>query len=356
MNATKRLLALILSPLSLLYGIGVSLRNMVYDTELTKSSKFSLPVIGVGNLAIGGAGKTPHVEYLISLLQPYINTAILSRGYNRSTSGFMFVSPQHSALDVGDEPLMYARRYRDVVVAVGENRAIAIPLIMRQYPQIQTIILDDAFQHRSVMPYINIMLTQYELPYYNDFLLPSGRLREWRQGYKRADIIIITKCPDSIDENTKNQMISFINPLKHQRIFFSKYAYQNMYHFYDPSQSLNIEKDHDVILISAIANTNYLNDYIASQTDNFLNMEYADHHNFTERDIHHIIDTFKARQSTTKYIITTEKDAVRLQAYSSMLYESKIPIYVLPVKVVFLNNEGHLFDEYIKSKLQEFKS
>jgi tetraacyldisaccharide 4'-kinase len=246
------LLSVLLSPFSLLYGIGVLFRNMLYDAEILKPSQFSVPLIGVGNLSIGGAGKTPHIEYLIKVLQPYINVATLSRGYNRNTSGFRFVTPTDTALVSGDEPLMYARKFEGVPVAVCENRAIAVPQMIQRYPQIQTILLDDAFQHRSVQPFLNILLTQYESPYNNDYLLPSGRLREWRSSYKRADVIIVTKCPDDMSIEEKQKAIKELKLLPNQKVFFTKYIYEDIYHFYNPSYKMKITAEHEVLVPSQI--------------------------------------------------------------------------------------------------------
>lgn len=329
---------------------------MLYDSEVIKPTKFNIPVIGIGNLSIGGAGKTPHVEYLISLLHPFINVATLSRGYNRETSGFRLVKPQDTALNVGDEPLMYARKFKDLPVAVGENRSLAIPQIIKSYPDLQTVLLDDAFQHRSVTPYINVLLTQYEMPFYNDYLLPSGRLREWRASYKRADIIIITKCPEDLTINKRDEFIEKLKPFPNQKVFFTRYEYGNLYQFYNASHRLEIQKDHDVMVISAIANTSYLEKYISSKTDSYLNVAYEDHHNFESTDVASIIQTFQNRETKTKYIITTEKDAVRLQPYAKLLYDSKIPIYVLPVRVQFLFDGNIEFDQMIKDRLLEFES
>ncbi len=350
------IIALILAPISLLYGLGVSFRNMLYDTEIMKPSKFSVPLISVGNLSIGGAGKTPHIEYLIRQLNPYINIATLSRGYNRNSSGFRFVSPQDTALISGDEPLMYARKFHDVVVAVCENRAIAVPQMVKRYPGIQTILLDDAFQHRSVEPFVNILLTQYEQTYNEDFLMPSGRLREWRSAYKRADIIIVTKCPDNISEADKNDMIQSLKPKSNQQVFFSKYNYEKIYHFYQSNYSMEIKDSHDVIMISAIANTNYLVQFLKQKAKSYVNLQYADHHNFDIDDINNIINVFKERATETKYILTTEKDAVRLLPFREVLYENQIPIFVLPVEVEILFGEGNKFNEMIKNRLMQFES
>ncbi len=176
----QTLVKILLAPFSLLYGVGVSLRNFLYQKELLKGIRFDIPVISVGNLSIGGAGKTPHIEYLIRLLQPYIYVSTLSRGYKRSTKGFLLARPHHNAKSIGDEPLQFVRKFPGVVVAVAENRSFAVPQMMMAAPHLQAILLDDAFQHRSIEAGLNILLTQYNLPFTQDYLLPSGRLREWR--------------------------------------------------------------------------------------------------------------------------------------------------------------------------------
>ncbi len=349
-------ISILLSPVSFIYGLGILFRNMLYDGEIIKPSKFSVPLINVGNLSIGGAGKTPHIEYLIKILQPYINLATLSRGYNRDTTGFRFVSPNDTALNSGDEPLMYARKFQGMPVAVCENRAIAIPQMIQRYPSIQTVLLDDAFQHRSVQPYINILLTQYELPFSSDYLLPSGRLREWRSAYKRADIIIVTKCPEDIANADQQKLIYEIKPTKKQKLFFSKYNYGKIYHFYDPNYGMDIAADHDILMISAIANTNYLVQYLEKKAKSYVNLEYADHHNFDIDDINSLIKTFKERQTSIKYILTTEKDAVRLIPFRDVLYQNQIPIFVLPVEVEILFGEASTFEQSIKNKLMAFEN
>jgi tetraacyldisaccharide 4'-kinase len=331
---TNNLVAkVLLAPFSLLYGIGVYIRNVLYESEVIKSSKFNIPVINVGNLSIGGAGKTPHIEYLIDVLNPYINLATLSRGYNRDTKGFRIVHPSNHARLVGDEPLMYARKHRGIVVAVGESRSVAIPQLMGAYPDTQTILLDDAFQHRSVDPFINILLTQYEKPFTEDHLLPAGRLREWRSSYERADVIVVTKCPDDLSEEQRLRLIKAINPLDHQEVFFTKYIYENPYSFYYPKMRLPLTKDLDVIMISAIANTNYLVSYLNKNIGTYTNMEYTDHHNFNEKDLAYIKQVFEQRDSQKKLILTTEKDAMRLDIFRRQLFDAKIPVDILPLQL-----------------------
>ena len=306
-------------------------------------------------MSVGGAGKTPHIEYLIRLLQPYINVATLSRGYKRKTKGFRFVEPRDTALMVGDEPLQYRRKYRGVVVAVAENRAIGIPLILQKYPGIQTILLDDAFQHRSVEPGLNILLSSYENPFYEDYLLPAGRLREYRSGYKRADIIIVTKCPDDISAEEMLEIKEAIQPLEYQRVFFSKYAYAPPYSFYDPRRRIRLEKDMDVILVSAIANTQYLFDYLDEVVEEVHSLDYEDHRIFTERDIEYINTVFQNRPNPKKIIITTEKDATRLDLHRKKISEWKWPLFVLPVEVAFIGESGQVFDQSIKDFLLNYR-
>ena len=336
--------------------MGVSLKNVMYNTGLLKSSSFSIPIISVGNLTIGGAGKTPHIEYLIELLSPYLYVATLSRGYKRSTKGFRMVSPTDNAIVAGDEPIQFARKYPEVKVFVAENRALAIPDVVRQMPYVQCVLLDDAFQHRVVRPDLNILLTQYEHPFYHDFLLPAGRLREYRSAYKRADIIIVSKCPDDISEDAKNQIITNLKPLPHQKLFFSKYKYFAPYNFYFTEKRILMDKDIDVILISAIANTTYLTDFLNKVCKSVTHLEYEDHHYFTAQDVEVIKSTYtRVSKDNTTIVLTTEKDAMRLDLHKMEFYNSNIPIFILPVKVEILFDEQEEFNQLVRDTLLAFK-
>lgn len=350
----NKFIQFILSPFSLLYGIFSKGYHLMYDIGFLKGSKFSIPVISVGNLSIGGTGKTPHIEYLITLLKDYIDIATLSRGYKRSTEGFKIVDYKDDALTVGDEPYQFKTKFDDIVVTVGEQRALAIPEIIRQYPQTQLVLLDDAFQHRSVLPGLNILLSAYENMFYDDYLLPSGRLREWRSGYKRADIIIVTKCPQNISKTDREQIINNIAPSKHQRIYFSAYRYHKMYSLFDPFQKKTIHATDKIILLSAIADTEYLYEFIKSKTEDIIEIEYEDHHYFDISDIEKMRETAKA-SGPDSYIITTEKDAMRLQLIKNKLVELSIPIFVLPLEVNFMDQDGTRFDEEIRQYLLNFK-
>jgi tetraacyldisaccharide 4'-kinase len=352
----KKIIQILLLPFSLLYGIIILTRDMFYETGLLKSNKFSLPVISVGNLSIGGAGKSPHVEYLVHLLNDYINLGILSRGYKRETNGFRLVSPQDTAKTAGDEPLQFKKKFPDVVVAVDENRALGIPMMVGQFPELQTILLDDAFQHRQVQPGLNILLTPYDDLFTRDFLLPSGRLREWRSAYKRADIIIVTKCPEEISIENREKIIREINPLTHQSVYFSKFAYDYPYHFYDNRYRIKLDNGLYVILLSAIANTSYLKKYLQPRVKVIHPLEYEDHHSFTAQDIDYIIQKYKALPATRKFILTTEKDATRLEPFKAVLYENQIPVFVQPTRVIFLDEDKKDFDQKVKSYLLDFRS
>lgn len=352
----QTLVKILLAPFSLLYGVGISLRNFLYQKELLKGIRFDIPVISVGNLSIGGAGKTPHIEYLIRLLQPYIYVSTLSRGYKRSTKGFLLARPHHNAKSIGDEPLQFVRKFPGVVVAVAENRSFAVPQMMMAAPHLQAILLDDAFQHRSIEAGLNILLTQYNLPFTQDYLLPSGRLREWRSAYHRADVIIVTKCPEQVSEEEKTKLRREINLLAHQRLFFSKYVYENPYYIFNANQRLELDDKLDVFLICAIAGTDYLLKYLEPQVDSVTVLEYEDHHYFSENDMDQLKSSFERIKSERKIIITTEKDAMRLELHRNFIVQHRLPIFVLPIRVEFLFDEGKEFNEGIQNFLLNFRA
>jgi tetraacyldisaccharide 4'-kinase len=348
------IIGILFSPIALLYGLVISFINFSYDIGLLKASKFNVPVIGVGNLSIGGAGKTPHIEYLIDILQPYIQVATLSRGYKRATKGFRLVQFSDTALTVGDEPMQYRHKYRDLVVAVSENRAYAIPQILQHHPDIQAILLDDSFQHRGVKPGLNILLTAHDALFTDDYLLPSGRLREWRSAYQRADIIIVSKCPDQFSAEEKTDILNKINPYKYQKVFFTYYEYGHPYNFYHPEQKIYLDDELDVVLLSAIANTSYLYSGLESKVHSISEVEYEDHHYFDRHDIEKIQKVYSNFESSRKIILTTEKDAMRLALHRHTLQSLGISIFVLPAKVKFHFDEGHDFDTCVKQFLLNF--
>lgn len=350
------LVQILLAPFSLLYGIGISLRNTFYSKGLLKGVEFNVPVISVGNLSVGGAGKTPHIEYLIRLLKDYIEVATLSRGYRRKTKGFLEVHARMNAEQVGDEPLQFKRKFPDILVTVSESRTFAIPKIMGDHPGTQAILLDDAFQHRSVRPGLNILLTEYSRPFTRDYLLPAGRLREWRSAYERADIIIVSKCPADLNREQQEAMAQEIRPLPHQKIFFSYYEYGKPYYIFDPRYTLDLHPEMDLLLISAIANTDYLVDYLDRRAGSVRILEYEDHHYFTKYDVGQLKARFEQMDSGQKAIITTEKDAMRLELHRQFLVSDRIPVFAIPVEVRFHFGEGAQFDQDIRDFLLNFKA
>ena len=349
------LLKILLFPFSLLFGMGVALKNLLYRTRMLNSVKFSVPVIGIGNLSIGGTGKTPHVEYLIRLLRPYLRTAVVSRGYGRKTSGFILVAPQHMSSDVGDEPLIYARKYRDVAVAVSESRSVGIPMLMQQRPGVQVMLLDDAFQHRSVTPYLNILLTEYGHPYFRDWLLPSGRLREWPVGAYRADLVIVTKCPLDLSEQARDTFLSKMRPAANQAVYFSGYRYHQPYAMYPPSPAIGLRDLESALIICGIARPDALFDYIASEVENVDMSSFEDHHVYQSEDLQLLETRFRNLPGERKVILTTEKDAVRLEPFGAFIKSHQLPVYILPIEVVFLFDRGPDFDRQIRQFLLAFR-
>lgn len=348
------LLKILLLPFALLYGLGVALRDLSYRLGLLKSVEFNVPVISIGNISIGGTGKTPHIEYLITSLREHIKVATLSRGYGRKTKGYLAVDPRMSAEKAGDEPLQFKRKYPDIPVVVAESRTFGIVQMLQQFPGLQCILLDDAFQHRSVQPGLNILLTSYNEPYFRDFLLPVGRLREWPAGARRADAIIVTKCPHDWNRSEREAMLKKLKPEKHQRVFFSRFKYHYPYSLFDPQHRVEIGQNRDILILSAIANTNYMMEFLEHFDNTYHELSFTDHHLFTANEISQIVQKFEHLPSEQKMILTTEKDAVRLEPHLRYFYEKKIPIFVLPVSVEFLDGDREKFDAYVQEFLLNF--
>jgi len=347
---------ILLAPLSFLYSIGVVLRNIFYDTNLLKSTEFNLPVISVGNLSVGGAGKTPHVEYLIRLLREYVEVSVLSRGYKRKSKGFQSVNVNDPVTKTGDEPLQFKRKYPDITVAVCESRNIGIPMMIQKNNNIQVVLLDDAFQHRSVEPGLNILLTTFDKPYTQDYLLPAGRLREFRSASERADLIIVSKCPSNMESQARQEFMEAIAPKSYQKLFFSYYGYGDPYFMYNPAIKKSLDKSMKVVLLSAIANVDYLLDYLDQEADIVQLLKYEDHHYFTEREVELVHKIMKEINDPDAIILTTEKDAMRLDLYRSKIIEYQLPIFALPIQVKFHEEDGEAFDVLVKDFLLNFRA
>ncbi len=351
----QTLLRLLLAPFSLLYGLGVSLRNFFYSQGILKSIEFNIPVISIGNLSVGGSGKSPHIEYLVRFLSEYLPVATLSRGYGRKTRGYLEVLTDMKAADTGDEPLQFKRKFPELVVTVGESRSLAIPRLLMHHPEVKAILLDDAFQHRSVKPGLNILLTTHDLPFTRDYLLPSGRLREWRSAFERADVIVVSKCPQGLSLEAANQLREEINPLPRQQLFFSTYTYGNPYYIFNPGYTIDLRSDWSVLLICAIAGTDYLMRYLDGVALETSILEYEDHHLFSNYDISSLKQSFDKLDAPRKIILTTEKDAMRLEMHREFIVKHQLPVFVLPARVSFLFDEGVTFEERVKDFLLNFR-
>jgi tetraacyldisaccharide 4'-kinase len=350
------LLKILLFPFSLVYGFFSMLNNLFYDFGILASIKFTLPTINIGNLTVGGTGKTPHIEYLINILNPFINLAVLSRGYMRKTRGFRMVKSNDNVQSVGDEPLLFKKKYPELSVFVSENRVEGVSQLVMEKPEIQTVLLDDAFQHRAINPALNILLTEYEYPFFDDFYLPTGRLREWKSGYKRSDIIIVSKCPQNISEKDRTEFVKKLKLTPKQKVFFSYYKYFNPYYLYDTDRRIKLNSDISVLLISALASTSYLNTYLENTVGDFHSIEFTDHHVFSFDEMEHFKKIYDSLDTKNKIILTTEKDAMRLNEHREYILKNNLPVFVLPVAVDFLFDQKEEFDETIKSFLLDFKS
>lgn len=350
----NRLIQFLLLPFTVLYGLGITIRNGLYTGGLLKSAKFNIPVIGVGNLTLGGAGKTPHVEFLIRLLASHLQIATLSRGYKRKSRGFRIVQRHDSSLTVGDEPFQYFLKYKEAIVAVSESRSVGIPMLLSKRPDIQGILLDDSYQHRSVTPSLNILLTEYRYPYSEDILLPSGRLREWRSAADRADIVIVSKCPDELQQEAVGEFRARLNLQDRQQLYFSRYAYGHPYPLLG-GPPMRLDQLKEAVLISAIAQSDYMTDYVVSQVDKVYPMAFEDHHYFSPHEMSLLKIQYEQLSSDAAVILTTEKDATRLILHREYLIAQKLPIYILPVRVDIMLGQGPIFEQTIKNHLLSFK-
>ncbi len=342
----------LLFPFALIYGAVIWLRNWLFDKNILKSSSFNFPVICVGNIATGGTGKTPMTEYLVEILRNRYKTATLSRGYKRKTKGFTIADSNTTAIDIGDEPMQFHQKFPDITVAVGEERLVAIPQILHQRPDTRVIILDDAFQHRSVRPGLNLLLTDYRNLYTRDLMLPAGDLRDVKKSRRRADVIIVTKCIGTLSVEERDQLIEEIDPLAHQQVFFTEIIYSQPYHLFDKTRG-NISHSTDILLLCGIANPKPLKEFLTQHVHAYDMIRYADHHIFTSDDLTDIKKQFEKLPVSTRMILTTEKDAVRLEKFRAEL--SSFPIYVLPVKHRFLFNGETAFNGLIFNFIESFK-
>jgi tetraacyldisaccharide 4'-kinase len=303
----------------------------------------------VGNLNLGGVGKTPHVEYLIRLLKIDFSVAILSRGYKRKTSGFFLSSPSSTVNEIGDEPLQYKNKFNSLPVAVDEKRVRGIKLLKEKYTELNAVVLDDAFQHRSVKAGINILVTDFNNLYINDTVIPSGRLREWSIGSKRADIIIVSKTPTVLSEFDRQKTKEQLNPKPYQEVYFSFLKYGKITPFSEAAKKINsnFSKSSSVLLITGISNPKPLFDELNNQFSFIKHLNYNDHHQYSSTDLSQIKEAFKKLEGNNKIVITTEKDLMRLSLPNILSELEDIPLFYIPIEICFHGNDKEKFDTQI---------
>ena len=341
----------ILFPFSMAYGGVLWVRNKLFDKNILRSAKFNFPVICVGNLAIGGTGKTPMTEYLVRLLENKYRLATLSRGYKRKTTGFAIAGDDTTAIDIGDEPMQIHNKFPNITVSVAEERVIGIPQLLYAKPDTQVIILDDAFQHREVRAGLNILLTDYQNLYTRDVMLPSGDLRDIKSSSKRAEIIVVTKCKPLLAEDERKAIISELDPQPHQKVFFTRIDYGNPSHLFSKEEK-KLDPGSDVLLVCGIANPTALKERLTSSVSSYEMLSFRDHHIFTTDDLKEIKKQFYKITNQNKMIVTTEKDGVRLAKFEKEL--GNLPVYVLPMSHGFLFKEGPEFEKIINNFIESF--
>jgi tetraacyldisaccharide 4'-kinase len=342
-----RFLQLILFPFSLLYGWIMLVRNLLYDLRILPSESFSVPVITVGNLSFGGTGKTPHVEYLIRLLSPGFLTATLSRGYGREGSGFILASPGSDVKYTGDEPLQYVKKFDSIKVAVDGNRARGIRILLEKYPDLGVVLMDDGFQHRSVKPGLSILLTDYHHLYTEDHVLPSGRLREFRSGAKRADIIIVTKTSKVFSPISRRRIFDEIRPRPSQHLFFSYITYGSPVSFNDEEIPEAFQNPTNILLFTGIVDDYPLQEEVKRHCSFLTVLKFPDHHKYTMKDLENIRKRFDDLPTRKKIMLTTEKDMMRLKTPGMSTFLKNLPLFYLPIEVNLHKKDKETFDKLI---------
>ncbi len=370
----------LLLPFSLLYGLVVVIRNWCYDAGFFKSHQFNKPVISIGNLDVGGAGKSPMTEYLIRLLKDNHKLATLSRGYGRETKGYLILEKEArqqeaaeeelriksqesredkassisqistSASQIGDEPAQFRHKFPDITVAVCEDRVKGINNLL---PNHDIILLDDAYQHRPVEPGLSILLFDYNRINEPHLLLPAGNLREPFSGRWRAQILVISKCPAQLQVEEQQVLVQKISPLPYQQLFFTSIAYQGLQDLDGNASEIIIDKNTTVFLLTGIANASPLLHYLNGNTSHIVHHNYPDHHPFSLKNIAKLAAEFSASAAQKKIIVTTEKDAQRLEGLRHEAGLNNLPVFVIPIRVEFLNESGNSFDELIFDYVRE---
>ncbi len=342
-----KVLTPLLFPFSILYHVVTAIRNRLYDSGIKPSAKFEIPIISVGNLSVGGTGKTPMIEYLLRLLTPDYHLATLSRGYGRKTKGIRIANDRDDASTVGDEPFQFYKKFKGkAIVAVGEERAFAIPHIINQHPDTHLVLLDDAFQHRKVQPAFQILLTDFNNLFMNDLLLPAGRLRESRTGAGRADVVVVTKCPSNVSDDQMIDMESAIRKYSNKAIFFTKICYRDIF----PVNSMEDSPSDKIILVSGIANPKPMVQYLSHNFNLVKQFVFPDHYIYSKKDFRMICEAALKEHAV---VVTTEKDVVKMDI--EKFTASSVSLNYLPIEIEFIKN-GKEFDEMVLNVIRKHGS
>jgi tetraacyldisaccharide 4'-kinase len=351
-------LRLFLLPLSFVYFMVTGVRNILFYLKVLPSHLFPLPILSVGNITVGGTGKTPHTELLIEMLKNKYEVAVLSRGYKRKSKGFILADIESTTELLGDEPFLIYKKH-DVTVCVCEDRVLGVKELLKAKNEIQIILLDDAFQHRYLKPGLSILLIDFNRPVFSDFLLPAGNLRESALGINRADIVIITKAPKQINFETKKYWQSKLKLEGHQKLYFTHFNYGELHPvFHGQNTSLNAlrEKNIELLVVTGIAQPKPLVDFLQGLGFSCELLPFSDHHDFSSIDLLRINDRFKKMDGQNKLIITTEKDSVRFLQLSSFPEDIKDKLFYLPVRVEFSDGLGEEFSQTIHDFIQPYFS
>ncbi len=344
---------ILLYPVSLLYGLITGIKNFLYNYNILMSEEFHLPIICVGNITVGGTGKTPHTEYITDLLRKNFKVATLSRGYKRKSHGFRIASIDSQVREIGDEPLQILRKFPDVMVAVDRNRVHGVNMILDEAPDTEVIILDDAFQHRRITPGFSILLSDFERLIVRDHMMPYGSLRESAVNMRRADIIIISKVPENISPIQRRILVKEVDKAPYQNLYFTSMVYKDPLPVFDNiSPSGNIPdlsgtEECGIVLVTGIANPQPLIDYLQKSFKEIIHLSFPDHYSFKENDILTIDSSFRNLKSPYRYLITTEKDAVRLREFINIAEALKSAFFYIPIGIKFLNDDKDEFDNLI---------
>lgn len=342
-------------PLSWLYALGIGVRNSLYDLGVLKSYTFDLALVKIGNLSVGGTGKTPHTELVAAMLaEVFPSVAILSRGYKRKTKGFRLASDTDSAATLGDEPFQMYLKLPDIQVAVCEDRKTGIEKLLEKNPFLSAVVLDDGFQHRKVRAGFNILLSDYNEPFYEDTLLPAGKLREFKSAYRRADLIIFTKAPQQVNVYDKKFVYTKVNAAAHQQVIFSHIRYADPVYL-DPFEEEKLHNSQQLLLVTGLANAQSLTDMLDRRKMSYTHLAYADHQHYGKKQLEQIEKQFAALTSEKKLVLTTEKDFVKLREHAQWFIDKQIPLAYLPIEIGFDEHDRAIFIRMIEDYVKQYQ-